>query len=123
MANMVVGGRRPCSSCNACIALGRLLCSRTREVDCFQLGKSDLLLLEGKGEEEEEEQIWELLEDGNVGSLPLAKGLNASWWEWSQGFALFFWGWHVTQRKAARNGTEIFVQVNLPSKLSFGRGT
>jgi hypothetical protein len=65
----------------------------------------------------------ELLEDGDMGAIALSKALNASWWDWNKGSALFFWRWHPSQRKAARDGMEIFVRGRLPSKLSSGRGT
>ena len=84
-------------------------------MDYFQLASQTF--------DEKEESSLELLEDGDTGSIALAKGLDASWWEWNQGSSLFFWRWDVSQRKAARDGMEIFVRGRLPSKLSARRGT
>ena len=75
------------------------------------------------GEDSNETALTELLEDGDMGSVALSKGLNGSWWEWSRGSALFFWRWHFTQRKDARDGMEIFVRDDLPQKMSKGRST
>jgi hypothetical protein len=61
-----------------------------------------------------------LLADGDMGSVALSKGLNASWWEWNRGSALSFWQWDPSQRKAARDGMEIFVRDRLPSNLRLG---
>ena len=65
----------------------------------------------------------ELLENGDVGSTALSKGLNGSWWEWKSGSALFFWRWHLFQRKEARDGIEIFVRGRLPTRVTRGRDT
>jgi hypothetical protein len=65
----------------------------------------------------------ELFEDGNAGAEALSKGLNATWWEWSRGSALFFWRWELSQQPAARDGMEIFVRGKLPTNLAKGRGT
>jgi hypothetical protein len=62
----------------------------------------------------------ELLEDGNMGATALSKALNASWWDWEKGSALFFWGWDPSQRTAARDGMEIFARGRFPSKLGSG---
>ena len=84
----------------------------------FQFSEQDFEGLEG-----DPNSITELLEDGDMGSIALSKGLNASWWEWKSGSALFFWRWDVSQRTAARDGMEIFIRGQLPSKLVGGRGT
>jgi hypothetical protein len=65
----------------------------------------------------------ELLADGDIGAIALSKGLNATWWEWNRGSALFFWRWDPSQRKAARDGMEIFVRDKLPSNCRAGRAT
>ncbi len=36
---------------------------------------------------------------------------------------MFFWRWDPSQRKAARDGMEIFVRDRLPSNLRLGRAT
>jgi hypothetical protein len=121
--NMGQDGKKICSSCGDSVAcFGADATNPRRGLAYFQLRESDLLSLEGKGIRDEEKCL-KLLEDGDLGSLALSKGLNASWWEWSQGSALFFWRWRVSQRKAAQDGMEIFVRGHLPLKLSSGRGT
>jgi hypothetical protein len=75
------------------------------------------------GLNEDDTGVRELLVDGDMVYTALFKGQNASWWEWSSGSALFFWRWHPTQRKAARDGMEIFIQACLPSKTTKGRAT
>ena len=65
----------------------------------------------------------ELLADGDMGATALSKALNASWWEWNSGSALFFWRWDPSQRGAARDGMEIFVRGKLPKTIGAGRGT
>jgi hypothetical protein len=75
----------------------------------LHLEKSSRLSFEGMTGEDNKKNLVELLEDGDMGAVALSKGLNSSWWEWTQGSSLFFWRWDVTQRKAARDGMEIFV--------------
>jgi hypothetical protein len=88
---------------------------------------------DGGGDESSEAAFWlrqELLIDATKGRLVLAQVVESSWWEWSNGSALFFWRWiGKDQIRAARDGMEIFVASPPPSRsqltdlfasLSFG---
>jgi hypothetical protein len=77
--------------------------------------------LEGKGAEEEE-QICELLDVGDMGSLALAKGSMLAGWNAARvPLCSFGGGMQLRERPPATEWR--FFQRKPPSKLSFGRGT
>ena len=58
----------------------------------------------------------DLVQDADKGAQILSQVCQGSWWEWSSGSSLFFWRWNGrNQRRAARDGMEIFVSGKLPS--------
>ena len=80
------------------------------------------VLREDKGEDGESRQrnpsssTDDLVQDADKGAQILSQVCQGSWWEWSSGSSLFFWRWNGrNQRRAARDGMEIFVSGKLPS--------
>jgi hypothetical protein len=59
-----------------------------------------------------------LVRDAEAGKIALHQVLASGWWDWTNGSSLLFWRWDFdTQRSAARDGMEIFVQGELPTNL------
>ena len=47
--------------------------------------------------------------------LCIAKSSEASWWEWDEGSALYFWRWNGRWRRWARDGQPHFLVGDLPN--------
>jgi hypothetical protein len=59
-----------------------------------------------------------LIRDADAGKIALHQVLASGWWDWTNGSSLLFWRWDFdTQRSAARDGMEIFVQGPLPTNM------
>ena len=56
----------------------------------------------------------ELDSDLEAGTDALRRAMDATWWSWESGSALFFWRWPKEFRKEARDGTPIRVSGRLP---------
>ena len=53
-----------------------------------------------------------LYKDWNVGSDAVRRGVNSTWWEWTDGSTLNFWRWPRCYWGAVRDGTRLFVDKN-----------
>ena len=58
----------------------------------------------------ERDRRWtELKLDLEVGRDALRRGVESTWWEWTEGSTLFFWRWPPEYRKQARDGVRVFI--------------
>jgi hypothetical protein len=56
-----------------------------------------------------------LAKDVSTGTDAILRFLDADWWTWKRGSALFFWQWPAgEQRKSARDGMPIWIRSRLP---------
>jgi hypothetical protein len=62
----------------------------------------------------QETRSTELELDLEAGMDALRRAMDATWWNWDSGSALFFWRWPKEFRREARDGTPIRVSGTLP---------
>jgi hypothetical protein len=84
-----------------------------RAQGCFQQSRKHT-----RGEFREKEKTWrydELANDITAGIDAISWFLDADWWTWERGSALFFWHWPIgEQRQAAQDDMLILVQSRVP---------
>ena len=65
-----------------------------------------------KGRKGDKWEVENLYKDWKVGSDAVRRGVNSTWWEWSDGSTLKFWRWPRCYMAAVRDGTKLFVDHN-----------
>ena len=56
----------------------------------------------------------EFLRDIEIGTDAVRRACSSSFWDWDNGSTLFFWRWPSKFQKEARDGTNTFIQGELP---------
>lgn len=63
---------------------------------------------------EVDNKVKELLTDVEVGMDGILRVLKGGWWKWEHGSTLFFWRWHKSIRRHARDGFPCYIEKRLP---------